>query len=449
MLALLISVGGAFAASFLPVAGVLGVAVPAASLGASGLLLLRRQWIAHLELVLWLWLLTPFVRRVIDEAGSFSEQSTVLLAAPLASLLALFPALARPSRLHRDASSLFLVALTGFAYAFAVGAVRFGVVPAGVGLVPWLAPLAVGLHVATMDVPMDELRQAVIRISTFGALVLGAYGTYQYFLLPSWDANWMMNVPLVSIGRPEPLEVRVFSTLNAPAPFAMVLGALLVVTTASPSRWRLPASLIGFVAFGLSLVRTAWFGLAVALVALLATGRSRAVRTALVIVVVPLVLLVTVGGPATETVTSRFDATVEAGDEDKSLSDRVASYTTNIPPALADLGGEGYGRVGAAGRELDEEEQGGAVTGYDSAVIEGLLTMGSVVGVTFFLLAISSVVMGWQRARRSGDLERGMGAALVALLAQAPLANIFVSVAGVAFWLLIGYLARPPAPAKL
>lgn len=435
-------VGAAAAAIVLPVASVIELLVPVVGLAIAVLLLHRRDDPAYLEYVIWLWLLTPWLRRVVDEASSFSEQSFILLAAPLASLAALLPGLAGRRRLPGDASLAFAVALVALGYSFLAGAIRFGPAPASLGLTTWLAPLAVGLWVATAPIEESLLRRTVGRLAVQGALVLGAYGIYQFFFIPEWDATWMRNVELISIGRPFPLEVRVFSTLNSPATLGSVLGALLVLLTATKGRLRWPAALLGFTSFGLSLVRTAWLGLLVALVALVASGQSRAVRNAVLIIAVPVALLVGVEGPAQDAVTDRFNSTVEEGEDDSSFEDRVIFHGRVLPVAMRDVFGRGFGSTGSAAAQLDDDEEDVAIVSVDSGVLESLLSMGSIVGTAFLLVIFGAAAGAWRRGRRGSALDQAAGAAVVALAAQMVLGNVLTSASGVMFWLLIGLAAR-------
>lgn len=441
LLGLAIPLGVGLATLNLAVPQSVAYAVPVIGLLVAVVLLRAQDRPGYLEFVLWLWLLTPWLRRVVDFKGSYDGESPVLLAAPLASLVAFVPGLLSRGHLHRDFSRLLGVAVVAYTYAFCVGLIRFGPTPAAVGAVTWFAPLAIGLWVAVSPVDDGALERALLRTATLGALVIGAYGAYQFFYLPEWDAHWMRNVELVSIGRPLPYEVRVFSTMNAPAPFAMVLGALLVVTTASVSRLRVPAAVLGFVSFGLSLVRTAWIGMAVALLVLLTSGRARAVRTVVFTLAIPVVLLLSVEGPAQEVVSDRLDSTVREVEQDTSFADRMNSYRQSIPRALTNPVGNGFGGYGSAARQLEEDHE-EAIISVDSAILESLFSMGAFVGVGLLLSLIAAVVAAWRRGRTGNDVQRAAGAAVVALAAQLPLGNPLVSAAGVPLWVLLAYLGR-------
>jgi len=95
-------------------------------------------------------------------------------------------------------------------------------------------------------------------------LILGIYGIYQFFMPPTWDRVWLENGRIgqisPSFGQPEPLRVRVWSTMNSPAPFANAMMAGLLLLLMIRSTLKLPAAVAGYLAFLLSMVRTAWLG---------------------------------------------------------------------------------------------------------------------------------------------------------------------------------------------
>lgn len=434
-------IGAALAAAAMPVAGLIEVLVPLASAGIAVLLLHRRNDASYLTFVVWLWLLTPLLRRVVDEASGFSEQSLILLAAPLASLPALMPGLARRRELPPFASRAFAFGLIAFAYSFLSGVLQSGPVPAVLSLVMWLPPLAVGLWTATAPIDGWRLRRALGRLAVHGAIVVGAYGVYQFFLIPGWDATWMSNVDLTSIGRPLPLEVRVFSTLNSPGVMASVLGVFLIVLTATKSRLRWPAVLFGFAAFGLSLVRMAWLGFIVAIVALVASGQRRAVLNAVLIIAVPSVLLIGFDGPAQDAVTDRFDNSVENSESDKSFESRVIFHREVLPAALRDVQGRGFGSTGTAVASIRDDDD-RVIAVPDSGVLDALFSMGSVIGTAFLAVVVSAAVGAWRQGRRGDPLDQAIGAAVVALAAQMVLGTVLLSASGVLFWVLIGVAAR-------
>ena len=440
---------GCAAGAFVGGASLVQVGFPTvAVLGAAWLLVTGRS-AAYVEFVLWLWLLGPGLRRVVDLAVGWTPVSLVMTAAPGATLLCLVPALLGRRRVDPVMGMALVVGMAATAYGLGVGVLKLGVgSPLAAGLT-WLPPLALGLYVATAGPERTSALLAVVRrTALLGCLVLGAYGVFQFIAPPPWDRFWLVNAPITSAGYPEPYEVRVFATLNAPAPFASVLGVLLVLLTGVRAKSRGLAMAVAFVAFGLSLVRTAWLGYLLALMAMVLPGRTRLLRASAVGIGLPVLLAVLYGGPLRDVIRSRFVSTTASGTEDQSFSDRSSFYRTQLPQVLGDPVGDGLGSTGAATKVANAGEL--SETGnFDGGALEVLYVFGLPVGAAFLLSLLLAVYAAWRTASRRGDLEKAMAAALVGLAAQLLLFNPITTPSGIFFWLLIGVLARPSDEASL
>jgi len=425
----LVGLGSAVEAGF-PVVGVLVAAV-----------LLRRKDGAYLEYVLWLWLLTPELRRIVDAGTAFHPTSPVMLVPPLASALGLFPALSRRRPLQRGAAALFGVALLAVAYGGAVGALLVGVAQAAAGGLNWLPPIAIGLYVANAGPSREQVRQVLLRTAVLGALVLGAYGLVQFLVLPEWDRFWIANAGLSSLGRAEPQQVRVFSMLNSPGPFATSLAALLTLLIGARARWRYLAFALGFASFGLSLVRGAWLAFAFAALLLVARGKGRGSAQLVAVLLVPVALALTIGGPVTHAVTDRFSSTSSAGAKDQSLASRQHLYGVETGAVLQEPFGKGVGSVGTA-TKIGNGGKLAATGNFDSGLLEYPYTFGIVVGGVFLGTLLGAAIVAWRRARRADDFSAACGAAALALALQLLFVNVTTSVTGVLLWVLLGLLAR-------
>jgi hypothetical protein len=444
----LVILGAAAVAASVGLAPLVAYAVPLAVAGAAVALAGRRST-AYVEFLLWVWLLTPGLRRIVDLHAGWDPLSPVMLAAPLASLAALPTILRGRRRVHRDAQIAFLVTLLALAYGVLVGVVRTSSVAAPLAaLLTWAPPIVSGLYVATVGPSRDAMAKLLTRFAVGAALAVGGYALVQWFGLPAWDRYWMEHAPMASIGRPEPMEVRVFSTLNSPGPFASVIAALLVVLLGTRSRLRLPAAVLAVVGLGLSLVRSAWLGLAVALLAVVSGRQSRSLRRTLLLVAVPAVALLMTGGPVSEAVNERISASVEKGDEDLSLLERADLYAELGPVVVRDLVGQGLGTTGVstkAGNDGDLGEHGD----LDSGLLEYLFVFGLPVGLAALVATTVAAVGAWRRGRRGSELDKACAAAALGIFVQLPFGNALVSVSGLFFWLLLGALSSrddDPAP---
>jgi hypothetical protein len=238
----------------------LRMAVPVAATWVA-FVLYRRRPTAYLQFALWCWFLTPWLRRVIDWRVGFVFQNLVLLTPFLVSWVAVLTLRER----HRWANlhlAPFALCTIGIAYGFCVGMI---VNPSGeviYGVVDWLCPMLLGLHLYLRHEDFHENLAAVQTAAMWGLLVMGIYGIYQFYNAPVWDTAWLENLPggieSSTFGRPGVQEIRVWSTGNAPGQFASVMVALLFFASSKRSLVKIPAFVAGLYALLLTLVRTAW-----------------------------------------------------------------------------------------------------------------------------------------------------------------------------------------------
>lgn len=417
------------------VAGVAGLVTIAFIGGGFGiaLLLARVRPLAALEFALWLWVLGPQVRRMVDLSTGYHEPSLILLAAPLASLVTL-PSVHRLRRLDlvRWVRPL-LVAVAAMTLGYVVGAARIGLQPATAALLSWIAPVLFGLQLIAVGDDVDDLRATVERFLTWSTLIVGVYGVAQFYIVPPWDALWMDNAPMNSIGVPEPFEIRVFSTLNSPGPMAVFLAAALLYLAGARHAWRVPAQVAGYAALALSLVRSAWLAWLLGIVLVVAAGRSRARTTAVIAVIAIAVCALQLSGPMQQVVADRLDETRE-GRQDDSLVERLALHRAMVPALAGEAIGNGLGATGNASTLGTDSSTGLAV--LDS----GLIDFGYSLGLPAGLLALGALWYGGLELARAG-LRRGVvGAEIIAggasVLVQLLFGNALAGVGGVMFFLL-------------
>ncbi len=261
-------------------ASLLRVAIPAAAL-LVGLVLYLSDRIRYVEYSLWLWFLTPLMRRLVDWRFGYADPNFVLLCPLLVSGVAGL-ALIRPNRGHTTSRipTSFILCGAAILYAVTVDVIQHPSAETIYGLADWLCPLLFGLHFCLDWRGYQKYRAAIGRTFLCAVPILGLYGAYQFFAPPTWDRYWLTNAQVngisLSFGQPEPLLVRVWSTMNAPGPFAntMMVGLLLLLIL--PSRLKLPAAVTGYLSFLLSAVRTAWASWFIGLVFILKSVNPRA-----------------------------------------------------------------------------------------------------------------------------------------------------------------------------
>lgn len=452
------AVGGSLAAAGVALAvPPLAPLVPYAYLG--GAVVLGGVWSLSrpallLELGLWLWVLAPGVRRAVDLATGYHENSVVLLAPPLVALLAgtvvlarwsgFLPAAAPPPsgealldrRFARAGLRLAVLAAFGGLVALAVGRSPVALALAGVQL---LSPLALGLLAAALVDP--ERRAAVLdRFATGVALLVGGYGVVQFLVAPPWDAQWLRDVDDVaqSFGRPFPLQIRVFSTVNDPGSLALVLTFALLWLLVRRRAGLLGqlALVVGSTCLALTLVRSAWIALAVGVLYVVVRGWARPGRV--LVAVAALVALLTVAGTVAQPVVQRFTSSTSSGASDESFRARATFAASQLVPALTAPVGEGLGSTGTAVRRDAGGDQRFANT--DSGYLEALRTWGGPLGlVLLFSLVAAVAVLSW----RVRPAARGAAAFLATVPVQLVFSGVWTGTAGVMFWLCLAALAGP------
>ena len=412
-------------------ANVLQLAFPVLAVGVGALWLWRRP-VGYLSYTWWLWFLTPAVRRLLDNQSGYTETSLVMVAPFLVSCLA---ALSIFLNLHRFPSRYrlpFALILLGLLYAYGVGVLLGSVFSATFDLLNWLAPVVLGAYLLVTPHLFEGQRRAVQQTFVWGVLLMGLYGLYQFLVMPVWDSYWMTNADMVSIGTPFPYEVRVFSTLNSPGPFAAVMMAGLLLLLRSPGVLRWGAAAVGFASFLLSLVRSAWGGWVVGLLVLASQlpnrERTRLILTLMVVGVAALPLLRV--GPIAESVNTRFES-LDNISSDSSYRARLTLYTDMASFLIRNPLGLGMGSTGVA---TDLNDEGGGVLNLDSGVIAVPYTFG-VLGTLYYAGGVLWL-FGLALARLShlGTFGTTCLSIAVAGLSQVVFGNAWVGVMGVILW---------------
>jgi len=272
--------------------------------------------------------------------------------------------------------------------------------------------------------------------------VLAVYAMLQYVALPEWDRTWLDVTNFVTAGAPEEDRVRVFSTLNSPGTFAMMLAPAVL---AHPTLRRVdPLRLVGLAlvlaALALTYVRSAWLGLLVGMVALVVATKGRAAGRVAVVVVVLVAgfAAVAAGSPTGEALTARV-TTFGSLEQDVSAQERLSTPELILPIALANPLGAGLGQAGEASRLAAPP----TFRYTDSAYLSLLYQLGP----DDTLLVLAAIGLGARHALRA--LRRHAGpddllvVATVAFFAVAGfLGDLLFGVTGVVLWYLLGLAVR-------
>jgi hypothetical protein len=294
----------------------------------------------------WMWFFTPLIRRIADYRSGFTEPSPMLLAPYLVSLVTLLPLyrnLAKSSKLN---VTPFIPAVVAVIYGCFVGLLNRPVFIVLRETMDWLSPLSVGFYLAIHWRAYPEFRRTIETVFTWGILVMGVYGIYQFIELPPWDRSWLIESKMFgAAGHPDgDGPIRVWGTMQSGEPFSGFLAGGLLVLALNRRLLALPASIAGFLTFLLTLVRSGWLGWLGGMIILLGSLKAQQkIRLILIgLVLCAGVLWLSGLEPFSTAIWTRLDS-LKSVTEDSSATGRAAYFNNTIDSAISSFLGEGIG----------------------------------------------------------------------------------------------------------
>ncbi|MDF2925324.1 MAG: hypothetical protein K0R57_4238 [Paenibacillaceae bacterium] len=401
-----------------------------------------RHLVTYLLLV---WAVGPEIRRVSDWlSGEYASVSLLSLSPLLCSSMLLIPVLVRMFKLRGTAQKIVAFLAGGLAYATLIGLMKNGSM-AIYDLANYLMPMLLVPYMLTNPFDKKALDSWMRAFSTIAVLV-AMYGIYQYLSVPPWDKFWMEHVEMGSIGRPEPLEIRVFSTLNSPGPAAFFL-AFALGPMIMEKRWRGIFGWIGVAAVTICLlttmVRSAWLMLVVWLFVFIATSakqnRNRSLLQLAFVVAVAIVVVPRL--PGAEQLVGRLETLTEL-EQDHSYNERQDILQTLGPMLASNPDGLGLGSTGTSSK-LGNDGSMGELGVVDNGFLSLMLTFGIVGSLLLFaslyLLGKMAALTRSRAERLSQDLYARLAlAALLSAVAGLLSDNVFTGIKGFVIWALIG-----------
>jgi len=389
---------------------------------------IRRDEALLTEFITWLFFLSPFIRRVVDYETSDREISIV--STPFLVLsLALLLVLARWRRIVSRESSPFFYALAAVFYGAFIACIHLQLSSAAVGLLIWATPILFGLYLISERDRAARHYKAMERALLGGTFVAGLYGVIQYFAVPVWDAAWMRTVDMATIGKPEPMEVRVFSIMNSPQILAAFLMVGILLAYGLHSRWKYPILLAGIASLILSFARSAWVGLVAGVILYqFRASKKEGLRALAASGGCALVILVALNVPQlSEAISARFTTFADLK-HDESALDRQETYAQVIDTLQESPTGIGLG----ADNGMSDAEN-------DSSIVAALLSLG-LPGSLVFAVALGICGFSLFAVRPSGELSQllGLQCCLAGLIVESPLNNVINGQIAFLTWSVIG-----------
>jgi len=320
---------------------ILNLAFPAGAF-AVGLLLYFRYPILYIGFSWWMWFLTPLVRRLADYRSGFTNPSPILLAPYLVIFVTLFSLWKYLPKTYRQGGLPFVLGFVGIFYAYLVGLIKGSPLLATLALLEWLVPVLFGFHLFVNWRNYPSYRQNIERTFVWGVLIMGVYGIIQYLVAPEWDRFWLTNTELISAGSPEPLGIRVWSTMHGPGVFASFLMAGLLLLLNKRGAFSNSVSVAGYLTFLLTAVRGVWLMWFFGLFTHMSSLKSKLqIRIIIIIMVLALgVVPLTTIEPFSENIISRL-GTPSNLENDSSAKGRINLYHTEIGSAFTNVLGNG------------------------------------------------------------------------------------------------------------
>jgi hypothetical protein len=411
-------------------AQVLRLVFPLISVAVGGLLLWRSKPL-YVGLVFWLWFVTPFLARMADFQGGWTEESVVELAPYLAAGLAGIPLLANLGRLANRHTLPYICALIAIVYGTILGLTYLPLFNVMRALVNWIVPVIFGLFIYEYRQYYSEFRRVIEKSFLYGVLLLGGYGIYQFFVLPDWDRAWMLNVQMNSFGEIDPMKTRAFSTMNAPAIFAATMACGLLVLFNLKGKLRLLAAASGFVSLVLTLSRASWLSLAAGCIYLLLRLGMRSRLRMILAAGACLIFLVGVAQvPGVDEIVAVRLATFTQPGQDDSFSARIEGHQQALRELAQEPWGEGVGSTDTLHNTEGDDD---IIGPHDSSLLEFLYSLGWI-GTLIYWMGLGSLVVQLIRIRASDPFVLSAHAILIGFLAQCLLNSIFLGVLGFMVW---------------
>ena len=402
---------------------ILNILFPAGSF-AVGVFLYLRYPILYVSFTWWIFFLTPFVRRVADYRSGFTDPSPILLAPVLVAMVTFVTFYRNLPKTDPQSGLPFVLSCIGVFYGFLVGLIKGLPVPAIISVMVWISPILFAFHLVVNWRDYPKYRQNIQRTFLWGVLVTAPYGIYQYLVAPEWDRFWLVETGLfTSMGKPEPLGLRVWSTMNSPLHFATVMIPGTMLLFISKGSLRIPGLGVGILSLLLTSVRTAWGGWMIALISLISSlkGALQIRLIAFVLIIVIALLPLSSVEPFSQVIQSRV-ASISNVKDDQSARDRTDLYNRTLSLALGEFIGKGNGTLEP----------------IDSGILEMLLTLGWM-GTIPYLGGICMLL--YKLCQDSTPFDAFASAARAIIFGFLPMlagSNVIIGISGMVFWGFLG-----------
>ena len=413
---------------------------PPAFVGAAvlaGMVAYYREPTRYLALVFALVFFTPWVRRVSDFHHGYNPTNVVLLAPVLVTLISGLTLIYRARELRGSMLLPFIFTLAGVGYAYSVGVLKNGLVPATYAMLTWVAPITFAVHLNLNWRIFPRLRESFLTFLHWALPVIAVYGIYQLVRPPAWDLVWMQRASVASVGNPVAFGFRVFGTLNMPGTYAAVLVIGMLFLLGSARRGGALILSLALIALMLTRVRSSWVAFLVGLMIVQFMGpirrsmRNWVLLLFMVALALPLLSLDVFRG----SITSRLASFATISDDGSFNARKQLSYMA-IQAIYSRAEGEGMGATGGGAKLLRVERQ----ASIDNGFLEVFYVLGWP-GGALLAVGLSGHLLTLLRFRdaRQDAFASSARACFWSLLGMLLIGDIFSGSVGVMFWGAYGF----------
>jgi hypothetical protein len=345
------------------------LAFPAGSL-AVGIFLYQRYPIFYVSFTWWMWFIGPFVRRLIDYQSGYLTPGPWILTPLIVTSISFVTLVKHLPKSYQQGGLPFILCFGSVFYGFLLQLIQNPLNAATIiTLLDWLSPILFGFHLFINWRDYPKLSQNIQRTFVWGVLVMGSYGIYQYLVAPVWDRFWLTNAPNPTYGTPEPLGIRVWSTMMIPQKFAAMMMAGLLLLFSDRGKLRNPATVVGYLAFLLTSVRAAWLSWFAGFLIFIFSLKARLQMRLIVSIMVAILffLPLTTIEPFSTVIGSRL-ASFSNTQNDTSYAARLQGSQELLNTAISEFFGRGLGS------KLEGDTSG--LASYDNGLMVMLLSLG-------------------------------------------------------------------------
>ena len=295
------------------------------------------------------WFVGSLIRRIIDLRCGYLTPGPWTMTPILVTAISILTLLKYLPKAHKIGGLPFVFASAACVYGYLINLINQGISDIDQGsflLIAWLCPIAFGFHLLVHWRNYPEYRQNFLRTFLWGVLFMGLYGLIQYAIAPPWDTFWLKaeqaQGKALSYGEPKPFGIRLASSMDAPQPFASMMGSGLILLFCVRGSQKLWANGLGYLSFLLSLARSGWlswlFGTFVFFSGLKSNLKIRMLVGILMTILI--ILPITAIEPFSEVIGERIESLSDTED-DGSLRSRNDAFNLLIGHALVEFVGYG------------------------------------------------------------------------------------------------------------